>query len=144
MSKLLPGQKMTKCDSCYGSSIVHVVSIDQKVSSDSRGLRSRLNKQASCPVFSTSDLHHSSSENWRNASVVYGNQPQTYEYAECTRAACSHRFCTKCLASPHEGQPCAIRPLGSSPTSDDDQANRQQDIRKSRRNQYRLRRLRFN
>lgn len=39
------------------------------------------------------------------------------EYAKCTK--CAFRFCTNCRGQ-HEGLACTLKPLGSSPNSEDE------------------------
>lgn len=146
MRTLKPGQKLTKCIRCDGNSIVYNISNGKnatptKLSPSSGRIqrKQRVSKHDSCPILqSEKRVSTSTSYNWRSFDET--RDFHKYEYAECTRISCGYKFCMNCHRPHHPGTVCPIKPLGSSPTSDDDYANRISDVRNSRRS---LRRLKY-
>lgn len=91
----------------------------------------------SCPVLRTEQQSFDSllrESKWKS----FDDSHISVEFAECTRSSCSFKFCTKCLCAYHPNAPCPVKPLGSSPTSDDDNQTRVTDVRSSKRNLRRL------
>lgn len=129
---LKPGQRIIKCPSCRGDSIVYPATITRPKSPKYRKcLRSQTYQSIRIekPMLATTTKH------WKSTNDAVINHT---EYAECTK--CKSCFCTNCLGPLHQGSVCPIKPLGSSPNSDDEIA----PIRRSAHNaKSSLKRLKF-
>lgn len=123
---------------CGGNSIVHAarqgeVSPQGKSQTSQRRLRTQ--KHDSFAGLQTEKHLSSIGRAWHS----FDQSPvQMYEYAKCTRISCSHIFCMKCLGPHHTGNVCTAKPLGSSPTSDEEYPARKASLRNRKHSLRRL------
>lgn len=111
----MPDQQLKRCPRCSGYSVIYPATNKRKYT------RSQ-------------SYHHISI---RDKPIIYS------EYAVCQNKHCCYKFCTNCLRDQHLDSKCSLRPLGSSPTSDDDASRIKEEFQHSKRNLRRLSRLPF-
>lgn len=140
--KLKPGQKIARCPRCGGNSIVYAASEPLPPSPSPQKMKAMLarRKGYSCPM---PDTGHAtivtSTKPWKSFDERKKSDAIISEYAACAALACGYSFCTNCNCERHIDSVCPVRPISSSPTSDEDTIIlRPSDRRSSRRNLRRL------
>lgn len=138
-----PGQNITKCPKCSGSSIVHPKTEKQIFPMSPRKsprpfiIRKGFSLETDLTKLKASQ--RSPQESWK-LEMQNKNKTIASEYGECTRIACGFKFCTNCHNEQHMNSVCPVKPLSTSPTTSDEDSPQKTAVRRSKRN--RLRRLR--
>ncbi|XP_031630455.1 uncharacterized protein LOC116345331 [Contarinia nasturtii] len=118
ISKLKPNQGALHCPLCNGISIVYPETKNDAKPQRKSPRRHGHNKSSLSVKGNTTKTKMN---NGLTKSVVS-------EYAKCSKVSCRFEFCTNCKGYRHIDEKCTIRPLGSSPKSDEDSPYKHEEI----------------